>query len=360
LNTLHVFSSFFFTGAIAVDPSGASVLVGESTSGDMYRVEMDGSGATLLANLPYNFDAVYEAPGSALVSAATCGFSCGNDVIRIDTFTGATELVAHVSGPSGPIALSANGDLYYGPALDAFPAPSGSGELWLFDASLLSGAAALTDSDASVIASGLDTVSSIAVDPSFGDVVVATNIYDSSFAVIADALTLLRPDGQIKGVIAEGLGSYRSNIDIVQGSGIGHFRAFQPSGTTLTYLVAGRIESIQPQRPTAAVTHHGGSFYSFDVQGGEPWGAMLLTYGNSALHQGSESSYQLGFDFLFHTGLPINATRRIGQFFLPCDGAGDASFSFWDNGNLTGAVVFQGLMMDAAGSFVGSSEAAFN
>jgi hypothetical protein len=164
----------------------------------------------------------------------------------------------------------------------------------------------------------------------------------------------------LKGVIAEGLGSYRANIDIIRGGGLGHFCAYQPDGARLTYLVNDRIESIQPKRPTAIVTHHGGSSYSFDVQVGAPGGAMLLTYGNSALHQGAESSYQLAFDFLYHTGLPINAIRRVGQFYIPCDGAGDASFPFWDNGNLTGTVVFQGIMVDAGGTFVGSSEAAFN
>ena len=360
LATLHTFSSFNFAGAIAMDPSGDSLLVGESTIGDVFRVELDGSGATYLGTFPYNFDAAYDAPGSVVISAATCGFSCGNDLIRVDTQSGSAELLAHVSGPSGPIAFAANVDLYYGHALDVFPAPAGSGQLWRFDSVLLNGPVPLSDAHATVVAAGLDSISSIAVDQTLGDIVVATNNYDASFAVIADSLTLLRADGEIKGVIAEGMGSYRSNIDIVQGAGIGHFRAFQPSGMTLTYSVAGRIESIQPQRPAAAVTHHGGSFYSFDVQGGEPWGAMLLTYGNSALHQGWESSYQLSFDFLFHTGLPIGATRRLGQFFLPCDGAGDASFSFWDSGSLSGAVVFQGLMMDTTGSFVGSSEAAFN
>jgi hypothetical protein len=360
LATLHAFSTFSFYGAIAADPSGDSLVVGESTNGDIFRVEMDGSGATYLANLPYNFDAAYDAPGSVVISAATCGFSCGNDIIRVDTQTGSTELLANVSGPSGPIAFAANGDLYYGPALDAFPAPSGSGELWRFDAIDLASSAPLSDSDATVLAGGLDSVSSIAVDPLLGDIVVAANTYDSSFAVIADSLTLLRADGEVKGVIAEGLGSYRSNIDIVQGAGIGHFRAFQPTGATLSYLVNDRIESIQPKRPTATITHHGGSFYSFDVQGGVPDGAMYLTYGNSALHQGAESSYLLSFDFMFHTGLPLNATRRIGQFFMPCDSLGDSSFSFWDNGNLAGTIVFQGLMMNEVGSFVGSSEAAFN
>ena len=360
LATLHAFPSFLFTGAIAIDPNEDSLLVGESTNGDVFRVELDGTGATYLANLPYNFDAAYEGPGSVLISAATCGFSCGNDIYRVDTSTGATEAVAHVSGPSGPLAFAANGDLYYGPSLDAFPAPAASGELWRFDSNDLAGPALLSDSDATVIATGLETISSIAVDLTLGDIVVAANNYDSSFTVIADSLTLLRSDGQLKGVISEGIGSYRANIDIIQNGGLGHFSAYQPSGTTLTFLANDRIESIQPKRPTATVTTHGGSSYSFDVEGGVPGGAMLLTYGNSALHQGSEMSYQLAFDFLYHTGLPINAIRRIGQFYMPCDSAGGASFPFWDNGNLSGTVVFQGIMMDASGSFVGSSEAAFN
>ena len=65
LQNLHVFPTFNFTGCLAADPSGDSLLVGESSTGEVYRVAMDGSGATLLATLPFNFSAVYAAPGVA-------------------------------------------------------------------------------------------------------------------------------------------------------------------------------------------------------------------------------------------------------------------------------------------------------
>jgi hypothetical protein len=87
---------------------------------------------------------------------------------------------------------------------------------------------------------------------------------------------------------------------------------------------------------------------------------MLLTFGDSSFHQGSETSHQLAFDFLFHTGMPINKIRRVGQFLMPCDPSGSASFPFWDGGNLAGTVVFQGLITDINGGFIGSSEAAFH
>ena len=87
---------------------------------------------------------------------------------------------------------------------------------------------------------------------------------------------------------------------------------------------------------------------------------MLLTYGNSNAHQGVETSYQLSFDFLYHTGLPISQTRRVGQFLIPCDSDGTAIFPFWDGGNLGGTLVLQGVITDQGGGFIGSSEAAFH
>ena len=87
---------------------------------------------------------------------------------------------------------------------------------------------------------------------------------------------------------------------------------------------------------------------------------MLLAFGNSALHQGVETSYQLNFDFLYHSGLAPGQTRRVGQFLIPCDANGTASFPFWDAGNLQGTVVFQGVITDQSGAFIGASESAFH
>ena len=360
IQTLHVFPSFLFAGAIAADPAGDSVLVGESTNGGIYRVEMDGSGATLLATLPFNFSAAYESPGVAYVSAAVCGWSCGNDIFKIDTALATATPVAHVTGPSGPVAFSSSGDLYYGTSTDTFPAPTGAGALWKFSAASLATGSLLGDADAEVLCDGIDLVSSIAVDHVMGDVVIATNLFDGSFNVIADDILLLRPDGTIKDVVSTSAGAYRSHVELQPERGLGHFRAYQPRGVRLTWLESDQIHSIQPSRPEAAVMHNGGGSYSFVVSGAEPGGAMLITFGDSGFHQGNESSYQLSFDFLFHTGLPINKIRRVGQFLMPCDASGTATFPFWDGGNLTGTIVFQGIITDEHGAFTGSSEAAFH
>jgi len=360
LQTLHVFPGFFFTGAIAADPAGDSVLVGESTNGDIFRVELDGSGATYLATLPYNYSAAYQAPGIAYVSAAVCGWACGNDIIRIDTQAGTSTTIAQVSGPSGPLAFAQSGDLYYGPSTDTFPAPSGAGELWMFSAEDLSSGDMLGDSDAIVLCSGVDVVSSIATDPVMGDILIATNQFDASFNVIADEILLLRPNGSVKDVVSQSAGAYRSHLELHSQGGLGHFRAYQPGGVELSWLESDVIHTATPMRPSSSVTHNGGGSYAFVVTGAEPNGAMLLTFGDSSFHEGVESSYQLSFDFLFHTGLPINKIRRVGQFLVPCDSSGTATFPFWDGGNLAGTVVFQGVITDTAGSFIGSSAAAFH
>ena len=245
--------------------------------------------------------------------------------------------------------------------MDAFPAPSGAGELWRFDASALASGQLLGDSDASVVASGLDIISSIAVDPVIGDIVVSTNTYDSSFNVVADSLLVLSPDGEVKDVIAQNAGAYRSRVDLRHTGGIGHFRGYQPEGVTLTCLTGDVIEEVKPKRPIAYVQFNGGASFSFVVSGAEPGGAMLVTFGDSSFHQGAESSYMLAFDFLFHTGLPINRIRRLGPTFLiPCDNSGTAIFPFWDGGSMLGTLVFQGIITDTQGDFIGSSEAAFH
>ncbi len=360
LNTLHSFPAFSYVGAIAADPAGDSVLVGESTIGDVFRVELDGSGATFLVNLPFNYSAAYEAPGVAVVSASVCGWACGNDLVRVDTHSGATVTIAHVSGPSGPVAFGDSGDLYYGSSVDDFPAPPGAGAIWRFDAAAVGSGALLGDGDATVLCSGIDMASSIAVDPLLGDLVVTTNLTDASFNVIADSVLLIRPDGELKYFVASGAGEYRSHAELRLSGGPGHFRAHQPHGVTLTSQWGDAIHSIDPARPTATVVSNGGNSYLLQITGAEPDGAMLVTYGDSAFHQGSETSYQLSFDFLFHTGLPINRIRRVGQFYMPCDASGSASFPFWDGGNLAGTLVFQGVITDSQGGFVGSTESAFH
>ena len=329
LQTLHVFSSFSFTGAIAADPSGDSVLVGESTTGELYRVELDGTGATYLTTLPYNYSASYQSPGVVYVSAAVCGWPCGNDIFRVDTQTGATSTAAQVSGPSGPVSFSSDGDLYYGTSTDTFPAPAGSCALWKFSAEDLASSMVLGDSDAGVVNGNIDPISSIAIDPVMMDLVVSTNLFDRSFNVVSDEILLLRPDGTVKDTISKQSGGYRSTVELRSVGGLGHFRAFQPEGVALTWLESDGIHQIKPKRPTSAVIHNGGGSHAFVVSGAEPYGAMLLTYGNSSAHQGAETSYQLSFDFLYHTGLPISQTRRVGQFLVPCDEDGTATFPFY-------------------------------
>jgi len=321
---------------------------------------LDGSGATYLATLPFNYAAAYESPGVAIVSAAVCGWACGNDLIRIDTQTGSIATVAHVSGPSGPLAFDVNGDMYYGPSTDTFPAPPGAGELWRFSAGDLQSGALLGNADAVVLCGGFDVISSIAVDPVMGDVVVSTNRFDGGFSIISDGITIIRPDGEIKDVISSSAGVYRSHVELHQTPGLGHFRAYQPVGVYMTWLEGDSIHSVYPLRPSSSVVHNGGGSYAFVVTGAEPNGAMLLTFGDSSFHQGYESSYLLAFDFLFHTGLPINKIRRVGQFLMPCDYSGTATFPFWDSGNLSGTVVFQGVITDEEGDFIGSSETAFH
>jgi hypothetical protein len=60
-----VFASF-----VLPDPTATFAIVGESSRGKLYRVDLAGGGMLLLADLDLNFDAKFQDPGHVLVSAA--------------------------------------------------------------------------------------------------------------------------------------------------------------------------------------------------------------------------------------------------------------------------------------------------
>lgn len=359
LTTLAMLPGFAFSGLIAVDPSDTYALVGESSNGHIYRVPLTGGSMTIVTTLAFNFDATFESASSVLVSAATCGFGCGNQLYRVNTNTGATVQIGSVSGASGPLALAANGDLYYALQPNGFPPPANAFTILRWPSALvLSGG--LLESNATVFASGLDGAADLAVEPVNGHVFVA----DSSFGTdgfIRDFNTA----GTRVATVVETQASL-SNLEFFDGTGPGAFQAFQPpTSTTLRYrsthfttVQFSRVMHAVPQRPMPALAGpglSGSGDVTVTIHGAAPHGSVGILVCPADLVAPSESTYDFG-TFLFHTGMPLPAIRRIAE--VPTDALGNATWTYFDPGNLHGTRVIQAIVKDARGIRIGSSSAA--
>ena len=154
-------------GSFTVEISPGLLLFGENSNGELWLVPRSSTGgsARKLAVLPFNYDAV-PFGAYALISAKTGGFGAAdNDLVAVDLATGQTDLIARIPGASGPLA--AGGGAYYATASNSFPAPPGSTDVLFFSPQKLASALGpthLTAADATVVAAGLDSAGSLAVD----------------------------------------------------------------------------------------------------------------------------------------------------------------------------------------------------
>jgi len=348
---------FVFNSFIEVDPTQTFAIIGESSNGDLFKVQLDGSGFTTLANLNFNFDGVFESPNSILVSAATCGFGCGNDVHRVDTNTGATTLLANVTGPSGPVAMADNGDLYYG-LVDLVTPDNDSVVLWT--EAQLNGGALLSQADATTVFGGLAGISSMDVDPVFGNLFLAESVFGGTSRILE-----VDPAGTLVDVVVEST-LWLSNIELMQDSGDGHFHRYQPSDGVYLHHSAGDfstiddVATVRAQQPTTSFAQVGPAA-TVSISGGEPGGAALVLFTQNAFYDPSLITSMLGgTDFQFHAAAPLNRLRRSGPLLLPLDANGAADFHFFDPGNLAGTLAFQALITDSAGRPIGGSTAVQN
>ena len=363
VGTLGTFPAPVFSGAIAIDPTETFLLFGESSNGDMFRVALDGSGMTFLANVFFNFDAVFETPTTALVSAATAGFGMGNDLVRLDTTSGATSLVAHVAGPSGPVALDAMGNLWYAPQSDLFPPPDGFATIGFYTKAQLESGALLGDADRIPFASGFDSVGSMVFDPVGGGLYVTSNHFGNGTNRIyrvgtsaANSTLLFTGDTW----------HWVSGLEFVGGDGLAAFQRFQPaSGGTLRFSRTdfGALDErweLEPARAQASLSGPGTSGQgevSLDVAGALPGGTVLVLFAPSALSNPVEQVYSFAGLPPIHSPLHLPALDFL-PLFLPADGNGAGSFSFWNPGGLEGLLDFQALVGDAAGTTLGITTAA--
>ncbi len=370
---LHLggYPSYVYPSFVLLAPDESFALVGESSGGGIERFELSGAPQSTIGGVMYNFDAVWEDAGHLLVSAdASGGFQ--NQIVRLDTSTGATTLVAQLSGPSGPVARRARtGELFVG-LIDL--SQSNHDELLRFDASQLSSGLLLGPQDAQVFADQLANTSALRIDERYDvpgidccRVYLAISPYGSASTIACFDVSGARlPD------VATSLDSI-SNLELQAGSGPGGFGPWQPDageqlsyrGTTWCYpsCTTAEIRVIQPRRPQASISGPGlgnpaGGRVTVAFDNCVPNASLLMIIGPQSLYlPGGHTRYHPD-GFLWHSGLAWSPLRRLVT--LPTDAAGHASFSYYNPGNLNGTHALQALVRDTNGLFVGSSTCVLN
>lgn len=350
LSTLATLPAFAFGSFLVVSPDETFAVLGESSLGNLYSVDLAAGGATVLTNLFFNYDADWEAPDSLIVSAATCGFGCGNELFRVDTTTGLTTLIANVGGASGPVVVEANGDVVYGRPSDTFSL--GDHSVLRFAAADLTGSPVAQEVDAAVVGEGFDGAGDLARDPVDGRIYLAENDFVSGI----NRIRLVLGDAGLSPVIVEGAtGLTIGNLEFEAGDGEALFRAYQPSrGGLLRYnstdfFAVFERQHVVPARPALNLTGPGttgaGDVTAL-VSGGPVGGFAALLYGPTALFDPLESPFLLpALEAPLFTGLDLG-TLIFDASVIALDGAGAGQLVFPHDGSLIGLVTGQALVVD--------------
>lgn len=344
----------FFTGLMVIDPTETFVLVGQtgdlaSLGGDVWRIALDGSGSTLLTTLPFNYDAAFEPGGTVLVSAAV---GASSSVQRLDPGTGALTPLITVDGASGPVAVDPDGgDLYLG-VLDPNFLP-GETEILFFDAALLDGTP-LDATDGSLFSSGWDGATSFAYDPLADALFLAENNFISG----ANAIYKVGPTKALSAVRVEG-SPFRTiaALQLVLIHGSATLERFQPNDaglllyTSTDFFLALERRAVQPRRPTVALSGSGltgAGPVTINYAGLDPLGSMMLFFGPQGLALPDEAVFQFGSLPPLFWSLDLGSQDSL-PFALPVNASGQASFTFFNPGDLQGELAFQSLLFDGDG-----------
>ncbi|MEM7305538.1 MAG: hypothetical protein AAF682_02650 [Planctomycetota bacterium] len=365
---LQVLASFdppVYPSFVRIDPTDTFALIGESSNGDVLRVDFAGGGAAFVANVWFNFDAAFENDTTVLLSAATGGFFTGNDLVRLDLVTGVQSVVAQVGGPSGPIALDDAGNLYYATQDETFPARPGSTDVLRWNLAELGGASVLTEADAQLYGLGFSGGSSLAFDREAEVLYMAS----SSLASGGNSVLLVNGTPAASKVMVEGtFGRWIADLELELDRAPAEFEPYQPaSGGILRYSSTDfqsvyERTALEPKRGELSLSGPGlvgpGSF-SVDLAGGGPDGQLLLAFAPQSATVTPELALQL-------EGLPpLFFALDLGALFLvpgsyPVDASGAATASFANPGGLEGGLAIQGLLLSPSFAPLGTTTAALN
>ncbi len=346
---------------LLLDPTEEFVVFGESSFGAIFELTLSPGAPNPVANLAFNYDAVFEDGNHLIVSAATGGFGAGNRIYRLELSSGTTTLLASVAGASGPVALDLAGNLLYGTVSALFPSPPGSSSVLRWPAALLTGASVLSEDDATLIETGFDGAADLAVDPVSGGIYLVENNYGNG----VNRIRLVAGNPTITPVLVEGT-VFRtiSNLEFLPGDGVAIFAGYQPPrGGTLYYSstdfvsVAARM-SVTTLRPIAYASGPGvtgAGPFDIGVTSAPPGGFGFIFYGPSSSVLPNELVLQLRIP-LFLGLAPMTAARAPGTLLVA--GNGQGHLSYVSPGGLQGNWAFQAVLFDASGRLAGSSAAA--
>ncbi|MCP3920258.1 MAG: hypothetical protein GY711_32430 [bacterium] len=363
LQLYDTFGTFVFPSFVALDPTETFAILGESSNGDLFRLDLATGTVAPLVNLNLNFSFAFDAdPDFGFVSAALGGFGNGNDVVRVHLTTGATTPVLHVAGPSGPVAIAPTGDLYYITQSDDFPPPPAASSILVWTDAQLDAGVMLSELDAVTFASGLDGGSSILPEAVSDHVFALETTFGSG-----SRLLQYTADGALFAVDAVTV-DYASNIELFHGAGTATFAAFQPSGARLllasTEFGAGTSERItlEPARPVATFSgpQNGNSGpASVTITDAFPGGEISVVLALSQDMQDPEVVLNLGWGAPVHLALqPNDLIRRTTR--ITVDAQGTAQINYVQPPLLTGEWMFQAIAYDDANNPLGTSTAVIN
>ena len=360
---LGAISSFMWPSFVEVDPTGTFVIAGESTNGNLFKVQVNGSGVTLLANLVFNYDLDWDVtPGLAYVSAGLGGWGAGNDLVRLDVTTGSTTLIAHVQGPSGPIAVNAAGDVSYVTQYEGFdwPPPMGQESLIRWGNVKLDAGALLSETDADYLCSGLDGGSSM-VSGVGGTLFLA----HTNFAGDENEIYQFSPTGVLLDTVATTL-THVANLELI-GAGRSTFSAQQPLGVSLRtyntdFFSLNDCVTIDPARaqltwkgPPSGVAGRG----TFKLLGGEPGGFAVIMVASSSAELPAEDVIDAGWRAPLFMAVKATDILRRTQV-MPLDAKGELKMEHLQTPAIEGQILLQPLLFDSAMAPLGSASHAIN
>jgi len=360
---LGTISSFMWPSFVEVDPTGIFVIAAESTNGNLFKVQLNGSGVTLLTNLVFSYDLTWDVtPGLAYVSAGLGGWGAGNDILRLNVVTGTTTLLAHVPGPSGPLAVNSAGDVSYVTQYAGFdwPPPLGQESLIRWDNAELDAGVLLSEVDADYLWSGLDGGSSMVSDDGGTLFLAHTN-----FAGDVNEIYQFSPSGALLDTVATTM-THVANLELL-GSGASTFSAQQPLGVSMIAYntdfgsVDDRV-TINPARaqltwkgPPAGGTGRG----TFKLTGGEPGGFATIMVASSSSELPTEDVLEAGWRApLFMAVKVTDILRRTSV--MPLDAKGELKMEHLQTPGIEGKILLQPLLYDVAMVPLGSAAHAIN
>jgi hypothetical protein len=367
LHHLGSLEAWVFPSFVVADPDENALYVGESSTGAIYRF-FTGQHASpdLTAVLPLNYDAAVFDGHALFVSAATCGFQCGNEIWRVDLGNLQLRLVARVPGASGPLVFDGQGNLYYGTSPAAFPPPPKPTRIYRWTAAALASPQVLSLADGQLVGAGFEGAARLAFDRRVG----ALYLVENNFLSGSNRIRRVLGAPEQSPILVEGQ-PFRSigNLSFQAGSGPAHFRAFQPpsdahlSYTTSDFVAPPERFVLQPRRPSASFEGPGTSGPGPSVlrlQDGPPSGYARVLLGPAAsFHSPERVRLSAGLPLFLGVDPLFGSAKSSGRELYQLDASGALELGFPDPGGLAGQRAAQLLLFDAERRVAGTSGAAF-